>query len=683
MPQYGPGGGYGWPEQPPQSLQDYYASIEQGSNRRFDLTLGESRANRQADLKYKMAAVDMQYKIAKLNAQTEAEKLAVDRWYKEQQTRIADETLKENVRQFDKQYGLNEADLTGYYGGNPTFARDKWQADATGYVGGRETLEREELRRRFGLDERTMEGRLGIDRDKLKLEAQRLGIDEAELLRRYGLDERRFGLDERRYGLEERDSDRRYGLDERRVGLDERETDRRYGLDERRFGADEADRLRRFGLDEGGLTGMYGGRQTLEAQELARRFGLDETELARRFGLDETELARRFGLDQQKFGLNVAQTAAEMRSRPDMLFQYKQFAQNLPGLLAGQGGQAPAPGTAPEGQTIQGQLNEVGYLQPVVPQQPYPQQPYAQQPYPQQPYPQQPYAQPGAPQPAAPQAGAQSAPTAQAPLSPQEQARYQQIMARRAELAAAGQGDVSPQDLAELQGYQARSGPGTPAPAASPYAGGIPNMGSAPGSYMQLQSGGSAYGGAGITDPRWRPGNRRAGGGIGITDPGWQPGNRQAAGDRIGISDPGWQPGNRGAAGGIGITDPGWQPGNRQAAGDRIGITDPGWQPGNRQAAGDRIGISDPGWRAPARRVAGGGTPASMAYLSNAAPDLSSDPTLQSLGKMYQSGFRKLGAQTLEGMDANELGFLKSAGTYQGYDPDREMRSYQRSRLGQ
>ena len=627
MPQYGPGGGYGWPEQPPQSLQDYYASIEQGSNRRFDLTLGESRANRQADLKYKMAAVDMQYKIAKLNAQTEAEKLAVDRWYKEQQTRIADETLKENVRQFDKQYGLNEADLTGYYGGNPTFARDKWQADATGYVGGRETLEREELRRRFGLDERTMEGRLGIDRDKLKLEAQRLGIDEAELLRRYGLDERRFGLDERRYGLEERDSDRRYGLDERRVGLDERETDRRYGLDERRFGADEADRLRRFGLDEGGLTGMYGGRQTLEAQELARRFGLDETELARRFGLDETELARRFGLDQQKFGLNVAQTAAEMRSRPDMLFQYKQFAQNLPGLLAGQGGQAPAPGTAPEGQTIQGQLNEVGYLQPVVPQQPYPQQPYAQQPYPQQPYPQQPYAQPGAPQPAAPQAGAQSAPTAQAPLSPQEQARYQQIMARRAELAAAGQGDVSPQDLAELQGYQARSGPGTPAPAASPYAGGIPNMGSAPGSYMQLQSGGSAYGGAGITDPRWRPGNRRAGGGIGITDP--------------------------------------------------------GWQPGNRQAAGDRIGISDPGWRAPARRVAGGGTPASMAYLSNAAPDLSSDPTLQSLGKMYQSGFRKLGAQTLEGMDANELGFLKSAGTYQGYDPDREMRSYQRSRLGQ
>ena len=53
------------------------------------------------------------------------------------------------------------------------------------------------------------------------------------------------------------------------------------------------------------------------------------------------------------------------------------------------------------------------------------------------------------------------------------------------------------------------------------------------------------------------------------------------------------------------------------------------------------------------------------------------------IGKQYRAGFDKLGAQTLESMDPNDLGFLKSGGSFLGYDYDRELRKYAGSRLGQ
>jgi len=94
------------------------------------------------------------------------------------------------------------------------------------------------------------------------------------------------------------------------------------------------------------VTGTYQGQQTLEAQEMARRFGLDT----------------------QKFGLDVAKTAAEMRARPDMAYQFAAFKQSLPGLLAGQGG-VPASQiqATPQGQTIPGTLAELGYLSAAMP----------------------------------------------------------------------------------------------------------------------------------------------------------------------------------------------------------------------------------------------------------------------------------------------------------------------------
>jgi hypothetical protein len=371
-------GGYG---QPPQSLLDYYGSVEQGSNRRFDQGLA-------AQAKQAKAQLDNQYRIAKLQASTAAEALEVDRWYKQQQIQIAQKQFDEGVRQFDKEYGLSEADTTGWFGG-------------------KETLEREELNRR------------------------------------YGLDERKFGLDERRFGLDEREMERKYGL------------------------------------VEGELLGSFNGRETLEAQELARRFGLDTS----------------------KFGLDVAKTAAEMRSRPDMLFQYGEFARNLPGLLSGQGGQRY--GGAPAGQTIAGQLAEVG--------------------------------------------------------------------------------------MGGMQGpWSGSGGPGGGSGEGMVYAGGGgPTEGYGPG----LDAGAAA---------------------------------RKAAG----YQGPGAAPATYG------------------------------------QQAGSLSMSPD------------------MAYLAAASPQ-SADPTLAAIGKTYQQGFSKLGAQSLESMDKNDLGFLRSGGSFLGYDYDRELRKYAGSRIGQ
>jgi len=72
----------------------------------------------------------------------------------------------QSVEQFAKQFGLNEAEVTGFYSGNPTLARQAQEAaDArsagqlTGYFGGAPTLARQQFEadaaerdRRFGLD---------------------------------------------------------------------------------------------------------------------------------------------------------------------------------------------------------------------------------------------------------------------------------------------------------------------------------------------------------------------------------------------------------------------------------------------------------------------------------------------------------------------------------------------------
>src|SRR4051812_39288220 len=158
-----PGGGY--PNtQAPQSLLDYYSSVEQGSNRRFDQGLA-------AQAKQAKAQLDNQYRIAKLQASTSAEQLAVDKWYKEQQVQLAQKTFDENIRQFDKTYGLQEADTTGWFGGKATLAREAQDAKLSGMYGGQQTLEAQELARRFGLAEGTLTGTYG---GQQTLEAQEL-----------------------------------------------------------------------------------------------------------------------------------------------------------------------------------------------------------------------------------------------------------------------------------------------------------------------------------------------------------------------------------------------------------------------------------------------------------------------------------------------------------------------------
>ena len=53
------------------------------------------------------------------------------------------------------------------------------------------------------------------------------------------------------------------------------------------------------------------------------------------------------------------------------------------------------------------------------------------------------------------------------------------------------------------------------------------------------------------------------------------------------------------------------------------------------------------------------------------------DPALQAIGDLYQRGFQSLGAQSLEGLDQNQLGFLSSGGSYLGYDPTKAQRQYE------
>ena len=57
--------------------------------------------------------------------------------------------------------------------------------------------------------------------------------------------------------------------------------------------------------------------------------------------------------------------------------------------------------------------------------------------------------------------------------------------------------------------------------------------------------------------------------------------------------------------------------------------------------------------------------------------------TLNLLGAKYKAGMQTLNPGTLESMDTNDIGIMKSAGTFLGYDPGRQFRDYVKTRPGQ
>jgi hypothetical protein len=162
-----------------------------------------------------------------------------------------------------------------------------------------------------------------------------------------------------------------------------------------------------------------------------------------------------------------------------MLFQYQQFAQNLPGLLAGQGG-APQTQGAPAGQTIPGQLAEVGYLQGMGGG----------------------GASPGAMTPEAGwygpggtgvPGGPATAPAGAQALSEQEQARWQQLMARDQQIRASGGPGLEGADLDEARRLPARGATyaAPTAPAAPPTGGPTGPGGGASGNAVSMAPTGS------------------------------------------------------------------------------------------------------------------------------------------------------------------------------------------------
>ncbi|HVQ45106.1 MAG TPA: hypothetical protein VMT30_09205 [Candidatus Saccharimonadia bacterium] len=143
-------------------------------------------------------------------------------------------------------------------------------------------------------------------------------------------------------------------------------------------------------------------------------------------------------LEREKFGnqalLDWTTKAIDLASNPADWIKYKQMTSgvagnlaNIPGLAWTQGGQQgnTAFNGTPQANSLGNVLGQMGIQQPG-----------------------QGEVRPGAsPPPGGPQPGA---------LSPAEQSRFNEITSRRAALAAAHEGDVSPEDLAELQRYQAR-----------------------------------------------------------------------------------------------------------------------------------------------------------------------------------------------------------------------------------
>lgn len=263
-----------FPEEPPQWWTDYTTNLEQGSNRRFDETLGEQAAARKQAAKQAKASLDFQYAQMKQNARTQQEQVAADRWYKEQSIALAGRQFEETQRQF-----------------NLTFPEQQRQFTAT-----------------FGEGQRQFNERLGFD-------------------------ERKFQEDVRRFGLQQAIAEA--GLTGMYNGLPTIEK-QKFEEDIRRFGLNHA-------LNEAQVTGYYNGQATLGREQ---------------FEQGRTEQDRRFAVD-------LAKTATDISSRPDMVFQYQN--QFVPRIAAGylQGaltGPTPRGTGTPQGQTIEGTLRDVGYL---------------------------------------------------------------------------------------------------------------------------------------------------------------------------------------------------------------------------------------------------------------------------------------------------------------------------------
>lgn len=79
----------------------------------FENMAAEQRRQADRDYGLKKRQLDQEYQIARQNARTARERLEIDRWYNQQQVKIAGERLAEERRQFDLTHGLNQARL-GY-----------------------------------------------------------------------------------------------------------------------------------------------------------------------------------------------------------------------------------------------------------------------------------------------------------------------------------------------------------------------------------------------------------------------------------------------------------------------------------------------------------------------------------------------------------------------------------------
>lgn len=73
----------------------------------------QAQRNADRDYQLKKREVDQQYQIAKLNAKTQRERNAIDKWYNEQHVAIARERLAQEDRHFQQEHALNQARL-GY-----------------------------------------------------------------------------------------------------------------------------------------------------------------------------------------------------------------------------------------------------------------------------------------------------------------------------------------------------------------------------------------------------------------------------------------------------------------------------------------------------------------------------------------------------------------------------------------
>jgi hypothetical protein len=90
------------------------ATVNDQAERDFYNRVADEQA-RQADREYKLNRnkLDQDYKIAKLNAKTARERNEIDKWYNQEQVRLAGERLAFDRESFEKTHQLNQAKL-GY-----------------------------------------------------------------------------------------------------------------------------------------------------------------------------------------------------------------------------------------------------------------------------------------------------------------------------------------------------------------------------------------------------------------------------------------------------------------------------------------------------------------------------------------------------------------------------------------